>query len=148
MDGEVAFVRERAGAPEVMALWGGTELRWGDHALRGQGRITGTVTGVIRRDEGARRDALIVTGDIPANAALAGITVIVTFGDGSTYGYPLQRVEREQYRTLLVLDGDPGFTMMGDGSRHSYFPLRSMPGEVTFQIRTCAFSDLRAAKER
>ena len=141
--GEVGFVRERDGAPEVMGLWGGTELRWRDWALRGGGVYEGRVLDTLRREAGAECDALVVAGeDLPEGEVLKGGTAIVTFGDGSTRGYRVEGVRRSGGGTRVILDGEPGFAVEGGGMRHLFFPLREIAGPVTCRIRTSAFVTL------
>ncbi|MBL8850844.1 MAG: heparinase II/III family protein, partial [Planctomycetaceae bacterium] len=140
-DGEVAFVRERDGAPEQMALWGGTELLWGEERLTGDGNYRGTVTGVLRTEEGATCNALVVTGSWPTGELLSGATVIVTFGDGSTLGYPLTSVERDAGQMRFVLGMDPGVAISETESRQLCFPRRTIPGSVSYRIRSSAFSE-------
>lgn len=137
-DGEAAFVRERDGVPALMLLWGGTELRWRDRMLKSAGVYEGTVTGTLRRDAGAAHDALVVSGALPERDSLRGATVIVTFGDGSTCGYALTDTVTEQGRTLLMLDSDPGVEISSGVARQLYFPRRTMPGAVSYRIRTTA----------
>ncbi len=139
LTGEVGFVRERDGQPEMMGLWGGTLLKWKQAALEGSGAYEGEVTGTLRRDAGAASDALVVTGELPVGEELKGATAIVTFGDGSTRGCRVKAVAREGRETRLLLDADPGFAVEGEGMRHLFFPHREIPGKVRFRLRTSAF---------
>ena len=139
LTGEVGFVRERDGQPEMMGLWGGTMLKWKHVALEGSGAYEGEVTGTLRRDAGAKHDALVVTGELPVGEELNGATAIVTFGDGSTRGCRVQAVAREGGETRVLLDADPGFAVEGEGMRHLFFPHRDIPGKVRFRLRTSAF---------
>jgi len=143
--GEVGLVRERDGRPERMGLWGGTELRWRDWALRGSGVYEGRVPGTLRREAGAEYDALVMEGeDLPEGEDLKGATAIVTFGDGSTRGYRVEGVRRSGGQTHVLLDGEPGFAVEGGGMRHLFFPLREIAGPVTCRIRASAFVTLAA----
>ncbi len=139
LQGEMGFVRERDGTPEMMGLWGGTQLGWGDYTLTGSGAYEGEVVAVLRLEDGAECDALIVEGDLPEGDALKGAVGIVTFGDGTTRGCRVQGVDRAGEQSRLVLEDDPGFSVEGGGARHLFFPLREIPGRVTCRIRTSAF---------
>ena len=136
---EVAFVRERDGDPIAMGLWGGDELRWGNRVLAGSGTYEGAVKGVLREDDGDPYNALVITGDLPVGDTLSGGTVVATFGDGSTMGYRVSSVKRHDGETHLVLIDDPGIAVDPSGMRHIFFPLREIPGGVTYRLRSSAF---------
>ena len=150
VQGETAFVRERDGEPVAIGLWGGNELRWGDHVLAGSGTYEGMVKRVLREEDGDPYNALVTTGDLPEGESLSGATVIATFGDASTMGYRVSGVKRvsrlragryggQAGETHLVLRDDPGIAVDGEGVRHLYFPLREIPGRVTYRVRSSAF---------
>jgi hypothetical protein len=139
--GEAAFVRERDGAPVAMGLWGGTELRWRDRILRGSGVYEGEVRGVLRAKAGDGGDALIVAEGLPEGDALKGGIGIVRFGDGSTLGCRIAGVQRASGETRLNLEDDPGLAVDRRGARHLFFPLREIPGPVTYRLRTSTFSE-------
>ena len=139
VQGGTAFVRERDGDPVAMGLWGGDGLRWGDHVLTGSGTYEGTVKAALREEGGGPHDALVVTGDLPEGESLSGATVIATFGDGSTMGYRVSGVKRVSGETHLVLRDDPGIAVDSDGMRHLFFPLREIPGNVSYRLRSSAF---------
>jgi len=141
MDGDAAFVRERDGVPLTMVLWGGNELRWGEKVLRGCGVFQGDVTETIQSDLGAERNGLVITGDVPEGDALKGSTAIVTFGDGSTCGFPVRAVERTPGGTVLVLQSDPGFSIRNGRAFQACFPRRELPGPVRYRLRTIASVD-------
>lgn len=140
LHGEVGFVRVRNGQPEAMGLWGGTMLKWKQIVLTGSGAYEGEVTGTTRKDAGAAYDGLVVTGELPAGESLNGATAIVSFGDGSTRGCRVRAVSREGEETHVLLDGDPGFDVDGEGMRHLFFPHREIPGTVRYRLRTSAFA--------
>ena len=139
LTGEVGFVRERGGQPEMMGLWGGTMLKWKHVALKGSGIYDGEVVGTLRREAGARHDALVVTGELPIGEVLRGATAIVTFGDGSTRGCRVQEVSRKGSESHVMVDADPGFDVDSDCMRHLFFPHREIPGKVRYRLRTSAF---------
>ena len=140
--GEAAFVRVREGEPEIMALWGGTELRWGKHTLRTEGSYEGEILRSLRKDGDDSCDGLVVTGSLPKGDDLAGSTAIVTFGDGSTVGYPVTEVSDLGSDTCLVLNDDPGIVVDAKGMRHLFCPRREIPGPVRYRIRTSALARL------
>ena len=118
LQGEVGFVRERDGAPEMMGLWGGAELRWRDHSLTGSGVYEGEVLAMLRSGDGAECDGLIVEGDLPEGDGLKGATAIVTFGDGSTRGCRVRGVDRAGGQTRHSgSSGSPAITMASKSPR-------------------------------
>ena len=140
--GEAAFVRVREGVPEIMALWGGTELRWGGLGLRVDGSYEGEVSRSLRKDGGDPFDGLVIGGPVPKGKNLAGSTAIVTFGDGSTVGYPVTEVRDLGGDMGLVLTDDPGIVVYATGMRHLFCPRREIPGPVRYRIRTSALARL------
>ncbi|MDP6777262.1 MAG: heparinase II/III family protein [Candidatus Latescibacteria bacterium] len=134
--GVLGFIRERAGRPEAMGLWGGTELRWAGWTLTCQGIYEAEVTGTLSGSAGD--DVLIALGALPEGRVLAGATALVRFGDGSTRGYPVSSVEAVGGRAHVHIEGETGFVVEGKGARHLYFPHREMAGPVTCRIQTSA----------
>ena len=132
--GEVGFVREHNGAARVMGLWGGEKVQWKTAQLTGGGIYTGRVTDVLRIQDGAPYHALVVSG-MPEMDDIGGAVAVVTFGDGTTRGLRVQRIEGEH----VILEDDPGFRMTNTGMAHCFFPLREVEGTVQLQIRTSAF---------
>ncbi len=137
LHGAVGFVRERDGVPEIMGIWGGSELQWGDYVLRGSGVYDVKVTGTLQSE-----DALVVAGDLPEGDVLKGATALVSFGDASTQGYRIRDVKRTDGEIRLVLEEELGFAVEGEGARHLFFPLREIPGPVSCRIQTSAFVTL------
>ena len=120
-----------------MGIWGGTELNWGGWRLTCPGVYEAGLTGTLSAQKGG--DALIVSGELPEGAILKGATALVVFGDGSTRGYPIDRIERADGQTRVHIEGEAGFAVEGDGARHLFFPHRKMAGPVTCRIQTSAF---------
>ena len=136
--GEVGFVREQDGEARVMGLWGGEKMQWKTAQLTGGGIYTGQVTDVLRIQDGAPYYALIVNG-LPQMDDIDGSVAVVTFGDGTTRGLRVQRMEDDQ----VILEDDPGFRITNTGMAHCFFPLRAIEGIVRLQIRTSAFVTIR-----
>jgi hypothetical protein len=82
----------------------------------------------------------VVTGLAPTERDLSGSTAIVTFGDGSTLGYPVSGVKESQGEVCLVLADDPGVAVNAEGMRHLFCPRREIPGPVRYRLRTSALS--------
>ena len=136
--GEVGFVREQDGEARVMGLWGGEKMQWKTAQLTSGGIYMGQVTDVLRIQDGAPYYALIVNG-LPQMDDIDGSVAVVTFGDGTTRGLRVQRMEDDQ----VILEDDPGFRITNTGMAHCFFPLRAIEGIVRLQIRTSAFVTIR-----
>ena len=136
--GEVGFVREQDGEARVLGLWGGEKVQWQITRLTGGGIYTGQVTDVLRIEDGAPYHALVVNG-LSEMDDIDGAVAVVTFGDGTTRGLRVQRLEGEH----VILEDDPGFRVTNTGMAHCFFPLREIEGTVQFQIRTSAFVTIR-----
>jgi len=131
--GQTGFVRERNGVPEMMGLWGGLELRWGKYVLTGSGVYSGKVIQ-------AETDFLSVSGELPEGNAMKGATLLVTFGDASSQGYRIEKIARENGEIRVITEDEIGFALQPGGAKHLFFPLREIPGEVTYRILTSAFT--------
>ena len=136
--GEVGFVREQDGEVRVLGLWGGEKIQWQTAQLTGEGIYTEQVTDVLRIQDGAPYHALVVNGT-PEMGDIDGAVAVVTFGDGTTRGLRVQRMEGEH----VILEDDPGFRITNTGAAHCFFPLREIEGTVQLQIRTSAFVTIR-----
>ena len=88
-----------------------------------------------------------MAGNLPAGEALKGATVVSTFGYGSTRGYRVKEVKRQDGQTRLILDGDLGFVVESGGMRHVFFPLREIAGQVSYRVRSSAFVTLKEGAE-
>ncbi len=139
LDGRMGFVRVKDGTVEKMAIWGGTELRFGENRLMGNGVFQGEVAATQRTDAGDEDNALVVSGKLEPGMKLDGGTVIVKFGDGSTRGCRIEGVIQGTQATRLILSEDPGFEVEGSGARHLFFPHREIEGRVTCSVQTTVF---------
>ncbi|WP_246131964.1 heparinase II/III domain-containing protein [Paenibacillus hemerocallicola] len=134
LSGGVGLIRLENGAVAQMVLIGGTMLRKGDSAIHGEGPTEGVVESVLRKADGDPVDALVTGTAVPDDTA--GRCVVVTHPDGSTNGYPILDIVREEGRTLLLIDGtDPGFTIREDGgSEMMFYPFKKWNGPHRFRI--------------
>ncbi len=139
LEGDLGFVREQNGVPQMMGLWGGSRLTWKNHALNGNGIYEGLVLKTQRKDAGDGHDGLIISGELPAGHVLKGTTAIITFADGTTRGCRIASVEQTGGQMLVILENDPGFMITDHGAKHLFFPLREMVGAVHYKIRTSVF---------
>ncbi len=92
------------------------------------------------RDPGGGPGALMVQGKLQTGETLAGRTIIVTHGDGSTNGYTIRRIESEGDSSRVFLTDDPGFEYEPT-SRKSwfwFFPIRAVEGVATYHLANSA----------
>lgn len=90
--------------------------------------------GVAGRVIGAQDGALLIDAGLCAESQVAGRTMVVTHGDGSTHGYRIASIEPHRDHTLVRVDGQLGFVIEGDTTRFTSFPLREVKGANTVRI--------------
>lgn len=132
--GSMGMIRLVDGAVREMVLVGGTLLKKGRLEITGDGAITGTIVGTLRRANGDAYDALLT--NTPVSPDVKGKYVIVKHPDQSTNGYLIGDVRVEGGQTSLVLaEHDPGFEMNPDGtSKQLFYPAKRWSGPHTFVI--------------
>lgn len=132
----MAWVRDRHGMVQALALVGGPELRFGNQGLKSFGTLTGNVKSVLRKEAGQAVNALGVDGQFPAAVDLAGHTVTIHHhGDDTTHGRCVSEPRREGGRTLLVLKCESGFELDANGkSRLLFFPKHEIQDQVTYSL--------------
>jgi hypothetical protein len=126
--GRCAVVR-RSGASVAAQLVGATGVSWGSLAFTGPGRLEGQVLA-------AAPDALEVATDAPGVERLAGLTALVTHGDGTTHGYEIVRAGRLAPGRVKLTVAAAGFTYDAAEkmTRFVSFPQREIRGENRFSI--------------
>ena len=72
--------------------------------------------------------------DLPEGDALHGRWVIVTHGNGYKHGYEIDRVEKRDGKTFIVLSMDHALRIEGDQTQEVYFPQREIEGANSFVI--------------
>lgn len=65
---------------------------------------------------------------------LRGRWMIVTHGNGYRHGYQIDRVDRREGTTTIVLTSDHGLTIEGDITQEKHFPRRRIQGQNTFVV--------------
>jgi hypothetical protein len=133
-EGAVVFqgrygVLRRSGPSVTAQLVGASRISWGDAAFAGAGRLEGRVLS-------ATADALELAADVADPARLAGLTAIVTHGDGTTHGYQILRAERTAPDRVKLSVPATGFTYDGEKqvTRFTSFPLNEIAGENRLTI--------------
>ncbi|HCA46104.1 MAG TPA: hypothetical protein DEP45_01745 [Armatimonadetes bacterium] len=78
---------------------------------------------------------MVVEGDLPAGAALAGRPVVVEHADGRFSLLTAERVETRGAATVLVCSEPPDFTVTGGSTSFHYYPVREIEGTPTLRIQ-------------
>lgn len=134
-DGLVVRVRG-----EDVALAGGTYAEAAGK-LVSQPSVRGTIT-AAERDPGERSRGYFLTPDkIPDGLSVAGRTLFVQHGDGSTRAWTLDSAEPTPEGTRLRVREEPGFRVAADGAAEYYqFPMAKAPGPHRFRVALSARS--------
>lgn len=129
------MVRQRAGATIDMWLYEGDELTLdGTRLAMPVSRYEGRIHAATRTADGAAQNAFVTNAALPVGEALRGAWMIVTHGNGCTHGYCIDRIERGQGDTQVILDGDHGLIIENNQTREAFFPQRTIVGENRFVI--------------
>ena len=145
MKGRLGIVRQRQGKTLGVWLFEGEEMvvgGWGIAASRTN--YSGQIQAATRKTDGAASDAFIASAGLPGAAelpqgeVLRGVWMIVTHGNGHTHGYEIDRVEKRDGKTAIVLTDDHGLRIEGNKTREVYFPQREIEGPNTFLIPLAA----------
>ncbi len=139
MRGRLGIVREVDG--EVVGVWlfGGESLKAGRVGIESSmAEYAGSLTGISRVVDGAENDAFVTDAELPEGDILHGAWMIVTHGNGMKHGYEIDRVERRDGQTVVMLTRDPGLRMDGEKTSEVYFPLREFEGVNSFAVPLAA----------
>jgi len=129
----------RARRDELM-LAGGTVAAIGGVVVR-QPVLSGKILGATRFASEDSRGWFETDAALPDRPDLAGRTLIIRHGDGTTHGWTLTRVEPLANRRIkLHVREEPGFTIEGKDAvaRYYQFPAITNPGPHAFRIATIA----------
>jgi len=139
LKGRLGVVRQRAGATTDMWLYEGDELALHNTRLdMPASRYDGRIHAATRTADGAAHDAFLTTAELPVGESLRGAWMIVTHGNGCTHGYCIDRVERAEGGTQIILNGDHGLIIEDNQTREAFFPQRTIAGENRFVIPRAA----------
>jgi hypothetical protein len=133
-DGLALRVRQQA-----LALAGGTFAE-GSGRLVSQASLTGTITDSVRRSSERGLGWFLTPERLPDDPAVAGRTLIVQHGDGTSRCWTLDSIESTREGSRLHVREQPGFTIdHRDRAAHYYqFPQVSAPGPHRFRLAQIA----------
>lgn len=139
--GRLGVIRQADGGQRTVGAWlfQGESLAGGGWQLAGgAAHYQGRITEAIRTCDGGRCDGFATDAELPPGKVLQGVWLIATHGGEYTQGYEIDRVEKDDGRTLIVLTGDHGLRMDGDTTTEVYFPRRTFKAPNTFVIPLAA----------
>ena len=127
-DGLALRVRERG-----LVLAGGTFAE-GSGRLVSQANLAGTLTASVRQASNRGLGWFLTPDRLPEDTAIAGRTLIVRHGDGSTRSWTLDLIEATRQGTRLHVREEPGFMIdsRDQTARYYQFPQVSVPGRTGF----------------
>jgi len=135
LKGRLGIVRQRAGRVTRLWLFDGESLEADTSRLEMPvARYEGQILSATRKTDGAENDAFITDAELPVGQGLRGAWMIVTHGNGYTHGYPIDRVDRHDGKTSIVLSMDHGLRLDGAKTKEVYFPRRTIAGVNRFVI--------------
>ena len=139
--GRLGIVRQVEGKTTGVWLFDGIALTADDWSVKAEiSSYGGEIVGATRKLDGAENDTFITgaglpgAADVPEGDDLHGRWMIVTHGNGFTHGYPIERVEKQDGKTVIVLSMDHGLKIEGEQTQEVYFPRRTIEGANTFVI--------------
>jgi hypothetical protein len=153
LDGRFGVVTHADGSTRAV-LVDGTRLEYppGRSLTLAARELTGTIRGVVRQADACSVDAFVTDAELPEGDALRGRWIRLRFDrfpvvpDGTSYPlgiheqrgitqmHRIERVQRQDGKSYIVLADDPMLTIDGDAAVETTRPLRRFAGEVTFSI--------------
>ncbi len=122
-------------SPEGLALAGGTIAESGEQRVT-QTRISGRITGSRRHGPSIARGQFETAGPLADPEELAGRTLLIRHGDGSSHGWTIVRAENLRTGGRIHVREEPGFRIdpqTGEG-RYYQFPRTRVPGPHNFVV--------------
>jgi hypothetical protein len=139
MRGRLGMVRQIAGKTTGAWLFEGVSLIADGWSVKAEtGSYGGEIVGATRQADGGEHDAFITEAELPEGKALHGVWMIVRHGNGFTHGYPIERVGKQDGKTVIVLSMDHGLKVEGQQTQEVYYPQRTMKGANSFVIPLAA----------
>jgi hypothetical protein len=157
LDGRFGVVTHGADGTTRGYLVAGTRLAYPGQTLAlPRATLTGTITGVLRQVDGCTGNAFVTDAALPEGNALHGRWLRLSFdrypvvANGSNYPlgiheqrgitemYAIDRVQRQDGKTYIVLSEDPMLSIADGKAVETTRPLRTFQGPVTFSIALSA----------
>jgi len=139
MSGRLGVLRQVAGEVAGAWLFEGHKLMAGVFSIEtDRPAYSGQVQAETRKADGDDADAFITDADLPRGDGLHGVWMVVTHGNGYKHGYEIDRVEKRDGKTLVILTMDHGLRIEGNETEQVYYPCKKIAGENTFTIPLAA----------
>jgi hypothetical protein len=139
IEGRLGVVRRSDGRVTGMWLFEGRALSAdGQRIASDASAYTGAIEGATRKLDGAPYDAFLADAGLPFGDELHGTWIVVTHGNGYRHGYEIDRVEKANGKTTIVLSHDHGLRIGDNATQEVYFPRRTIEGRNTFRIPLAA----------
>jgi hypothetical protein len=94
----------------------------------------GQIISVERAEAGAKRNAFLTQQPLLAGEELKGAPLILTYADGRTHGYTVERVESANGQQAIVVKEEPGVEITPERALFVYFPGNEIDGPTAFRI--------------
>jgi len=135
IEGRLGVVRRSDGAVTRMWLFEGRALSADGQRIASDASVyTGAIEGATRKVDGARHDAFLTDVGLPLGDELHGTWIVVTHGNAHRHGYEIDRIERANGKTTIILTREHGLRIDDNATHEVYFPRRTMEGQNTFRI--------------
>jgi hypothetical protein len=132
-------VRQQAGQATDFWLFEGEALIAADVTLATENAFyAGQILSALCKDDGDAHDGFITDDSVPVGDTLRGSWMIVTHGNGFRHGYQIDRVEKQDGKTVILLASDHGLRIDGKQTEEVFFPQRMIQGKNTFVIPLAA----------
>jgi len=129
--GHFGYARLAGGQVAKLALSDGQGLQVGDRTIQQpEASVGGQVRGVLRREQGASSNGIVVSASDEAGRAKAGAVLLIDYDDEVRQAFLIRQVERDGDVVRLIIDEDPGFEQTDFGCRMTHYPnwgFRQMP---------------------
>ncbi|MBM4086879.1 MAG: hypothetical protein FJ272_18990, partial [Planctomycetes bacterium] len=137
--GHLGIVRRQSGKVTGAWLFEGQSLSGEGFSVKAEReRCTGEIVAATRKADGAADDAFLTDAPLPVGDALRGAWMIVTYANGFRQGYEIDRVEKRDGKTWIILTDDHGLRIEANQTQEVFFPRRKMDGKNTFVIPLAA----------
>ena len=118
-----------------LALAGGTFAEFQGRSIH-QAPAHGRIVGAFRTSTANSTGWFTTLAHLPDGEALAGRTLLIQHGDGSTHGWTISRIVHSPTNTEIMVHEEPGFTIdLKSGAAMFYqFPQLTVPGPHEFRV--------------
>ena len=133
--GRLGIVRQKAGKTVSGWLFEGEKLVQHGMDLNSEAsRFSGRILSATRKGDGAEHDSFVTDVELPEGKQLNGVWVIVKHSSSFTHGYEIDRVEKRDGKSVIMLTMDHGLRIANGKTEEVFFPQRKFIGPNEFVI--------------